>query len=151
MASSGQDTMIAIVPAGHMSPNREQDWGALRDEARRQVFRRLELPGISDLESHLKFEVSHIPPSWHRRCNLVSGATHGLSHTITQLAYFRPSNRHPRYGNLYFVGASTRPGTGIWTALVSARLAGERILDDLGRSRHGPPAFRAGGPLAAHP
>ena len=41
MAPSGQDTLIAIVPVGHMSENGEQDWGALRDEARKQVFRRL--------------------------------------------------------------------------------------------------------------
>jgi len=29
-------------------------------------------------------------------------------------------NRHARYHNLYFVGASTRPGTGMPTALISA-------------------------------
>jgi phytoene dehydrogenase-like protein len=48
-----------------------------------------------------------------------------------QLAYFRPSNKHSRYQNLYFVGASTRPGTGIPTAMVSGRLAAQRMLDDL--------------------
>ncbi len=36
--------------------------------------------------------------------NLVKGSTHGLCHNLTQLAYFRPSNRHPDYENLYFVG-----------------------------------------------
>jgi phytoene dehydrogenase-like protein len=46
------------------------------------------------------------------------------------MAYFRPSNKHPRYRNLYFVGASTHPGTGIPTAMVSARLVSERIMDD---------------------
>ena len=53
----------------------------------------------------------------------MKGATHGLSHTLSQLAYFRPSNRHARYKNLYFVGASTHPGTGMPTAMVSGRLA----------------------------
>lgn len=33
--------------------------------------------------------------------------------------------------NLYFVGASTHPGTGLPTALISARLTAERILDDI--------------------
>lgn len=46
-------------------------------------------------------------------------------------AYFRPSNRHPRYRNLYFVGASTHPGTGIPTAMVSCRLVAKGILDEL--------------------
>ena len=62
----------------------------------------------------------------------MNGATHGLSHTLTQLGYLRPRNRHPRYHNLYFVGASTHPGTGVPTALISARLVAERISDDLG-------------------
>jgi phytoene dehydrogenase-like protein len=114
-----------------MGENGEQDWAELRDQARQHVFRRLALLGINDLEAHIKFEVTYTPPSWRKRYNLVKGATHGLSHTLTQLAYFRPHNRHPRYPNLYFVGASTHPGTGVPTALVSARLVSERILDDL--------------------
>ena len=48
-----------------------------------------------------------------------------------QLGYFRPHNRHPRYHNLYFVGASTHPGTGVPTALISARLAAQRMMDEL--------------------
>ncbi|MCZ2099837.1 MAG: FAD-dependent oxidoreductase [Anaerolineae bacterium] len=43
----------------------------------------------------------------------------------------RPHNRHPRYHNLYFTGASTHPGTGVPSALISARLAAERVCDDL--------------------
>ncbi|HSF83669.1 MAG TPA: FAD-dependent oxidoreductase, partial [Anaerolineales bacterium] len=64
------------------------------------------------------------------RYNLAKGSTHGLSHTLAQIAYFRPSNRHPRYQNLYFVGASTNPGTGVPTAMVSGRLVAERIRDE---------------------
>jgi phytoene dehydrogenase-like protein len=57
------------------------------------------------------------------------GSTHGFL-TVTQMAYFRPANKHPRYQNLYFVGASTHPGTGIPTAMVSARLVSQRIVDE---------------------
>ena len=137
MAPAGEDTLIAIVPVGHMAEGREllsngkQDWGKVKDRARQDVFRRLATIGITDLEAHLKSEVCYVPPSWHKRYNLVKGSTHGLCHNLTQLAYFRPANRHPRYHNLYFVGASTHPGTGVPTALVSARLAATRILDEL--------------------
>jgi len=44
------------------------------------------------------------------------------------VGYFRPHNRHPRYRNLYFVGGSTHPGTGLPMVLLSARLTTERIL-----------------------
>lgn len=131
MAPKGQDTLIAIVPVGHMSPNGDKDWGAIRDLAREHVFRRLRTLGVTDLEGHIKFEMNFTPPSWRVRYNLVNGSTHGLCHNLSQLGYFRPDNRHPHYHNLYFTGASTRPGTGLPTAMVSGRLSAKRILDEL--------------------
>jgi len=131
MAPPGEDTLTAIVPVGHMDESGEQDWNTIRDRARQAVFQRLATLGITDLEDHLKFEVNFTPLSWRKRYNLMKGSTHGLCHTLTQLGYFRPRNRHPRYHNLYFVGASTHPGTGAPTALVSARLAAERLVEDL--------------------
>lgn len=122
MAPAGEDTLTAIVPVGHLSENGEQDWAALRDRAREQVFKRLALLGITDLREHIKFETSYTPLSWRKRYNLAKGSTHGLSHNLMQLAYFRPSNRHAKYPNLYFAGASTRPGTGLPTAMVSGGL-----------------------------
>jgi len=129
-APAGEDTLIAIVPVGHLDEKGEQDWSFIRDQARKAVFQRLGILGITDLQAHLKFEISYTPLSWHKRYNLVKGSTHGLCHTLTQLAYFRPHNRHPRIRNLYFVGASTHPGTGVPTALISARLVARRILDE---------------------
>jgi phytoene desaturase len=131
MAPPGQDTLIAIVPVGHLDEQNEQDWVALRERARKDVFRRLASLGIHDLESHIKFEVNYTPLSWRKRYNLVKGSTHGLCHNLTQLGYLRPANRHPHYHNLYFTGASTHPGTGLPTALVSGRLAAKRVVDEL--------------------
>lgn len=130
MSPPGQDTLIAIVPVGHMSANREQDWGDIRDRARGHIFRRLASLGITDLEAHIKFETSFTPLSWVKHYNLMKGSTHGLCHNLTQLGYLRPRNRHPRYHNLYFAGASTHPGTGMPTAMISGRLSAQRILDD---------------------
>jgi len=131
MAPAGQDTLTAIVPVGHLSEDGEQNWKERTDQARGHVFRRLASMGITDLEAHIKCETTLTPLSWRKRYNLVKGSTHGLSHNLMQLAYFRPSNRHPHYRNMYFVGASTRPGTGIPTAMISGRLVVKRILDEL--------------------
>jgi phytoene desaturase len=131
MAPNGQDTLIAIVPVGHMSENGDQDWAKLRDEARQHVYRRLSSLGITDLESHIKLETTFTPLSWRKRYNLTKGSTHGLCHSLPQLGYFRPDFRHPTYYNLYFVGASTRPGTGMPTAMISGRQSARRIIDDL--------------------
>ena len=129
MAPKGEDTLIAIVPVGHMSKDNPKDWTTIRKEARQHVFSRLETIGINDLDQHIKFEINFTPPSWRKRYNLVNGSTHGLSHNILQLGFFRPDLQHPRYQNLYFTGASTRPGTGIPTAMVSGRQAATRIID----------------------
>ena len=53
MAPEGQDTLIAIVPVGHMSHTGGQRWAEMRDEARRHVFRRLATLGITDLEERV--------------------------------------------------------------------------------------------------
>lgn len=131
MAPPGEETLIAIAPVGHLDESGEQDWPRIRARARQAVFRRLAGLGVTDLEAHIKFEVNYTPLSWRKRYNLVKGATHGLGHTLTQLGYLRPRNRHAQYRNLYFVGASTHPGTGVPTALVSARLTAVRLLEEM--------------------
>jgi phytoene desaturase len=131
MAPDGEDTLIAIVPVGHLSNNGDQDWCSLRDRARQIVFQRIEDIGIDDFEAHIKFEFNFTPLSWQTRYNLAKGSTHGLCHNLLQLGYFRPDLQHPSIKNLYFVGASTRPGTGIPTAMVSGRLSAQRIIDNL--------------------
>jgi phytoene desaturase len=130
MAPEGQDTLIGIAPVGHISDKGEQDWVELRRLARQAIFQRLELLGITDLEEHIKFETNFSPQSWLTRYNLAKGATHGLCHNLFQLGWFRPDFQHPRYKNLYFTGASTRPGTGLPTAMVSGRMAADRICQD---------------------
>ena len=132
MAPPGQDTLIGVVPVGHLDREGRQDWPDLKAQARPAVLQRLAGIGITDLEAHLKFEVCATPLDWRDRLNLGCGSTHGLSHTLWQMAYLRPHNRHARWRNLYFAGASTHPGTGLPTVLVSGRLAAERAAGDLG-------------------
>lgn len=149
-APAGKDTLIAVVPTGHMRYDgddpelraREAEvWAAELERARRAVLDRLALVGLGDVADHITVEATATPPTWQARHNLAHGATHGLAHTLFQLAYLRPANRHARYRNVYFAGASTRPGTGVPTALVSGRLAAERVADDLGL-RAGPASAR---------
>ena len=130
LAPEGQDTLMVVVPVGHLEKSVSRDWTSIQQQIRHSVLQRLDAYGVSDLESHIKFELSYGPQDWQTRFNLLKGATHGLSHDLLQMGYFRPRSQHKKYRNLYFVGASTHPGTGVPTVLVSARLATERILQD---------------------
>ncbi|MCP4167231.1 MAG: phytoene desaturase [Chloroflexi bacterium] len=132
LAPYGQDTLMVVVPVGHIDDATPQDWSAIQTRARQFVLQRLAMLGASDLEEHIKFEVSYTPLDWQSRYNLSKGSALGLAHNLTQMGYLRPHNRHARYRNLYFVGASTHPGNGVATVLISARLTTERILQDAG-------------------
>ncbi|MCL4393381.1 MAG: phytoene desaturase family protein, partial [Chloroflexi bacterium] len=131
-APAGQDSLMVLVPVGHIDAGARQDLDALRYKARAAVLARLAKEGMGDLEKHLKFEASYTPEDWKSEFNLAKGAAFGLSHNFTQVGYLRPQNRHSKYRNLYFAGGSTHPGTGLPLVLISARLTTERILHEVG-------------------
>ena len=132
-APEGQDTLYVLVPVGHLDSTNRQDWPAMIERARETVFTRLEKEmGINDLREHIKFEIINTPITWKEQFNLEKGAAFGLSHNFWQVGYLRPQNRHKKYKNMYFAGASTHPGTGLPIVLLSAKLTTERILLEKG-------------------
>lgn len=136
-APSGEDTLYVLVPVGHLDARSKQDWNALVDRARETVLNRLAVEmGAEDLREHIKFEIVYQPEVWKERFNLEKGAAFGLSHNFWQVGYLRPQNRHKKYRNLYFAGASTHPGTGLPIVLLSARLTTERILKEQSKLSH---------------
>jgi phytoene desaturase len=130
-APAGCDTFSVAVGVGHLDRKYPQDWEHLTDVARKAVFRKLKKIGITDLEDHIKFEITVPPAEWEGFLNISRGSVFGsLAHNIFQMGYFRPHNRDSRYRNLYFTGGSTHPGNGIPMVLLSARLVSERIISE---------------------
>jgi phytoene desaturase len=130
MAPAGQDALVISVPVPHLNKQHPQDWQVITDQSRRYILQRLAQVGLQDLETQIKFEIVYGPPDWHHRYNLTHGSAHGLGHEIFQMGYMRPHNRHAKYKNLYFVGASTHPGTGLPSVLLSAKFAANRIVEE---------------------
>jgi phytoene desaturase len=127
-APEGQDSISVIVPVGHLRDGRDYDWEKVRLDARELVLKRLAMEGLPDVEKHIKFEKVYNPPIWQNLFNLSRGATFGsLNHNLMQMGYFRPHNHHCRLRNLFFAGGSTHPGNGVPLALISGRLAFEKI------------------------
>lgn len=130
-APANEDSLSVIVPVGNMNEKRSQNWNAMKNTARLAVIDRLKTLGMEDIEQHIKFEICYLPNTWKNNYNVSRGATFGsLNHSIMQMGYFRPHNRHDRYHNIYFVGGSTHPGNGIPLVLLSAKLTSERILKE---------------------
>jgi phytoene desaturase len=130
-APRNHDTLSVIVGIGHLDPTRKQDWSLFRKVTREAVIDRLRKAGLTDIEEHIKHEICYNPKTWESVFHVSRGSVFGsLSHSLFQMGYFRPHNRHKRYHNLYFVGGSTHPGNGIPLVLLSAKLTSERILKD---------------------
>jgi phytoene desaturase len=90
---------------------------------------------IKDLEDRIGFEIlGNIktkmvmsPEDWAEKFNLYKGSGLGLAHGMTQVGGFRPKNFDEKFDNLFYVGASTTPGTGLPMVVISSRLVTERI------------------------
>ena len=72
------------------------------------------------------------PDDWEKMLNLYRGSGLGLAHDLGQVGAFRPKNKDEKFSNLYYVGASTTPGTGLPMVVISSKLVMERIENDFG-------------------
>jgi len=139
-APVNEDTLSIIIPVGQIENKRNQDWQALKQSARESVIRRLQEAGLTDIEEHIKFEICFMPKTFESYCNVTKGSVFGsLSHTIFQMGWFRPHNRHNKYKNLYFAGGSTHPGNGVPLVLLGAKLTSERIFKESSKLQHTKP------------
>jgi phytoene desaturase len=130
-APDNHDTLSVIVGIGHLDETKDQDWNHYREISREAVIDRLKKAGLTDIEEHIIHERCYSPKTWESAYHVSKGSVFGsLSHSLFQMGYFRPHNRHNNYKNLYFVGGSTHPGNGIPLVLLSAKLTAERILKE---------------------
>lgn len=131
VAPSGKSALYVLVPVPRLSPTAPD----FRDEQvgrgiRAKVIERLERSVAPGLETSILVERRMTPLDWQQRFSLEHGSAFGLSHTLTQVAGLRPPNRDPELENLYFVGASTQPATGIPNVLLGAKHVAERIAKE---------------------
>ena len=145
-APQGRDNVYVLVPVPHRHPT--IDWRADGQRLRGQVFDRLRAIGCGDLERHVVSERHLTPEDWETTLNLDRGSAFGLSHNFFQVGPFRPKNQDPNLRNLFFVGASTQPGTGLPMVMLSARLVTERILAHAGPQPVAAPRQAAAGVAA---
>ena len=129
VAPPGGDNLFVLVPIPHLTDQMVWDDGQV-EKFKAKVYDKLEAAGLTDLRQHIVVEEVVTPHEWRDQYNLKYGAAFGLSHGILQVGYFRPSNKSADVDRLYFVGASTVPGTGVPLVCLGAKLVTERILQD---------------------
>ncbi len=82
----------------------------------------------TDITPEIISKTVYTPEDWEEQFNLYKGSGLGLSHTMWQIGAFRPTNFDEKFKNVFYVGASTIPGAGLPMAIISSKLAFERII-----------------------
>jgi phytoene desaturase len=126
LAPAGKDSVYVLVPVPHRHAS--MDWSVEGPKLREKVFTRLQELGFGDLRDNVEVERSWTPDDYEVQLNLARGSAFGLSHNFFQVGPFRPTNQDKNLRNLFFVGASTQPGTGLPMVMLSARLVTERMV-----------------------
>ncbi|KAF2265414.1 phytoene dehydrogenase [Lojkania enalia] len=139
-APRGCDALVVLVPVGHLldpdfnahkgvdTSGKTQDWDTMVSIARRTILATIESRLHISLAPHILHESINTPPTWKSTFNLDRGAILGLSHSFFNVLSFRPKTKHPNFRNLFFVGASTHPGTGVPIVLAGAKIVSEQAL-----------------------
>jgi phytoene desaturase len=131
LAPDGRDALYVLAPVPNLARGRI-DWdaagGAYAAELIGAVSRRGVLPGLD-----VEVEVCHAvtPADWGRQ-GLVDGTPFSYAHSFGQSGPFRPANLPRGTDNAALAGCGTVPGVGVPTALVSGRLAADRITGSTG-------------------
>jgi len=129
LAPEGKDGLFVLVPVPHLGPN--VDWDRDGEAFREKVYGLLERRCGLD-RSRVVYEKVRTPLDWRDEYNLEEGAAFGIGHGIFQVGYFRPPMVSRSVEGMYFVGASTRPGTGVPLVTIGARLVADRIAREVG-------------------
>ncbi|MGH3678179.1 MAG: phytoene desaturase family protein [Mycobacterium sp.] len=124
LAPVGRDLLYILAPAPNLVRG-TIDWasvgGAYTDQIFTAVTDRLPQLGIDA-------ELLHVvnPADWAHQ-GMAAGTPFALAHTFAQTGPFRPANTVRGIDNVVLAGSSTVPGVGVPTALLSGRLAADRV------------------------
>lgn len=124
LAPGGRDLLYVLAPAPNLQVG-QVDWDATGsayvDDMLGAVSERL--PQLGE-----DAEILHVvtPADWARQ-GMAAGTPFALAHTFAQTGPFRPANTVRGVENVVLAGSSTVPGVGVPTAVLSGRLAADRI------------------------
>lgn len=128
-APPGADALYVLVPTPDCGST--TDWERETPALADAILDRIEHRRLPGLRSRIRWMRQRTPADFARTLNLTGGSAFGLAHDLLQIGPLRPDNRHARYHNLYFAGASTRPATGLPLVALGAMQTAERIAEEL--------------------
>ena len=121
---------IAADPAigrGGINGSGDPEFEAEADRIIDQIAQWCDIP---DLKERIVVRRTVGPANFESELNAWSGTALGMPHTLTQSAFFRPSNKSKKVKNLLYTGHNTIPGIGLPMCLIGAELVYKHLIDD---------------------
>ncbi|MGY4708865.1 phytoene desaturase family protein [Mycolicibacterium sp. CBM1] len=125
LAPPGRDLLFVLAPAPNLDVGRI-DWASTGDDYARRVVATAVQRLVPGLEADADILDVVTPADWARQ-GMAAGTPFALAHTFGQTGPFRPANTVRGIDNAVLAGGSTIPGVGMPTALLSGRLAADRV------------------------
>ena len=126
LAPDGRDLLYILAPVSNLDRS-AIDWesaaGAYADELVAAVADRGVLPGLA---GQIQVRRAVTPADW-ARLGMVAGTPFSYAHTFGQSGPFRPANMPRGTDNAVLAVCGTVPGVGVPMALISGRLAADRV------------------------
>lgn len=129
LAPEGCTAMFVLVPTPLISEMPGVDWDALAIEVKARIIERLRKHKVNLTACRIIVEEVYTPVDWRRRFGLYDGSAFGAAHTLFQMGPLRSRNYAEEIEGLYYVGASTTPGTGMPMVVLGGRMVAERIAE----------------------
>lgn len=125
MAPAGHENLYILCPVPDL--RFKPDWSD-REKLADDILTDLSERTGFDIKANLVTRTIYDPIDWRDAFNLYKGSGLGLAHDLNQIGYFRPKNKDEEFKNVFYVGASTIPGTGLPMTVISSNLVTERIV-----------------------
>jgi phytoene desaturase len=125
LAPAGRDLLFVLAPCPNLEVGKV-NWAAQGDTYARQVLAKAAERLLPGLDQDVDVLDVVTPADWARQ-GMLAGSPFALAHTFSQTGPFRPANLVRGIDNVVLAGSSTVPGVGVPTALLSGRLAAERV------------------------
>ncbi len=124
LAPPGHDLLSVLAPVPNLDRG-QIDWDRRGPEYAEQIVAVADervAPGLA------AGRILHVltPADW-ARAGLTAGTPFSYAHSLAQTGPFRPGNFPRHTDNVVLAGSGTVPGVGVPTALISGRLAADRI------------------------
>ncbi len=129
LAPKGHHAAYTLVPVPNNASN--IDWSIEGPKLTKTVLSFLDSEGyIPDLQKNLVHSEFITPVYFEDTLNSHLGNSFGVEPRLTHSAFFRPHNKSEDIDGLYLVGASTQPGAGTPSVMMSAKMTARVIAND---------------------